>query len=212
MELLDIHTHNIASGTATTIFSSGTYLAGRNISIGIHPWKISDDWEQQFAIVKEYAGRENVIAIGECGIDKVTTSTGIDIQRKIFKAHAILAEEVEKPLVIHCVKGFDEIISIHKEIKPRQMWIIHGFRGKPQQAEQLTKAGFYLSFGEKFNTDGIKATPVEKLLVESDESTSGISEIYSRIANAKGISVNELASAVLKNAARCNLLPRITMQ
>jgi TatD DNase family protein len=118
----------------------------------------------------------------------------------------MLAEEVKKPLIIHCVKGLDEIIAMHKETVPQQAWIIHGFRGKPQQAEQLVKAGFYLSFGERFNVESLKATPLERLFVESDESNFGIYEIYRRISQTKGYSIEELAMTVRKNAANCNII------
>ena len=172
--------------------------------MGIHPWDITADWEQEFTRIKQYADRDNVTAIGECGIDKLKSPSPLTLQQEIFKAHAILAEEVKKPLIIHCVKGFDELIALHKSIIPQQAWIIHGFRGKPQQAEQLMKAGFYLSFGDKFNEESLKATPIERMFIESDESNIGIHEIYRTIAHAKGCSVEELASLMTKNAENNN--------
>lgn len=205
MELLDIHTHDTGADKGKAIFNSPTYLRERKISMGIHPWYISEEWQQQFAIVRSYAYRENVVAIGECGIDKLGT-TGTEIQIELFRHHAILAEEIKKPLIIHCVKGFDEILSVQKEIVPQQAWIIHGFRGKPQQAEQLTRNGLYLSFGEKFNIDSVKKTPTDRLFIESDESHAGISNIYSDIAKAKDCPVEELAFSVMKNAERCNII------
>ena len=172
--------------------------------MGIHPWDITADWEQRFARIKQHANRDNVIAVGECGIDKLKSPSPLTLQQEIFKAHAILAEEVKKPLIIHCVKGFDDLIALHKSIIPQQAWIIHGFRGKPKQAEQLMKAGFYLSFGDKFNEESLKATPFERMFIESDESNIGICEIYRTIAHAKGCSVEELASLMTKNAENNN--------
>ena len=205
MELLDIHTHKADSNNLSSIYNSNIYIEERNISIGIHPWNISNDWKEFFTAIKEHARKENVRAIGECGIDKLKSPAGLEQQIEIFKAHAILAEEVNKPLIIHCVKGFDELIALHKEMNPVQAWIIHGFRGKPQQTEQLTKAGFYLSFGEKFNTESLKSTPVEKLFVESDESNLPIHEIYRNIAENKGISTEELAMQTAQNAQKCGI-------
>ena len=205
MELLDIHTHNDSADKNTAILNCAAYIADRNISLGIHPWHITDEWEQTLRTIRENATRENVKAIGECGIDKTNATADIEIQNFLFRAHATLAEEVEKPLIIHCVKSVDEIIGIYKEIKPRQAWIIHGFRGKPQQALQLTKAGIYISFGEKHNPDSIKATPLDRMFVESDESSLPISEIYSRIAYIKECPVEDLAISVLRNAEKCNI-------
>ena len=203
---IDIHTHNVQSDKHSSIFNSKEYIDDRKISIGIHPWDIGHSWEKQFTIIKDSASKENVRAIGECGIDKLKSPASIELQKEIFKAHALLAEEVNKPLIIHCVKGFDELIAIHREISPKQAWMIHGFRGKPQQAEQLTKEGFHLSFGEKFNIESLKATPLEKLFIESDESKRSINEIYALTADIKGCSVEELSLSTIRNAKRCNLL------
>lgn len=204
MRLLDIHTHNTGSDSTTAILNCSEYTAERNISMGIHPWDITADWEQEFTRIKQYADRDNVTAIGECGIDKLKSPAPLTLQQEVFKAHAILAEEIKKPLIIHCVKGFDDLIALHKSIIPQQAWIIHGFRGKPQQAEQLMKTGFYLSFGDKFNEESLKATPFERMFIESDESNIGICEIYRTIAHAKECSVEELASLMTKNAENNN--------
>ena len=205
MELLDIHTHNKECDSQSSILNSNEYITGRRISMGIHPWNISSDWEKQFAIIRANACKENVCAIGECGTDKLKSPANEELQQEVFRAHATLAEEAGKPLIIHCVKGFDTIIALHKEISPKQAWIIHGFRGKPQQAEQLIKNGFYISFGDKFNIDSVKATPLERLFIESDESKKSIDKIYDEIAKVKGCSIAELCAAIMHNATKCNI-------
>lgn len=205
MILFDIHTHNNGTDGEHSIYNSKEYIEGRKISIGIHPWDINDRWEERFAKIKKESRNGNVRAIGECGIDRLHSPATIEIQKKVFKAHALLAEEVRKPLIIHCVKGFDEIMAIRKEIAPEQAWIIHGFRGKPQQAEQLIKEGFYISFGEKFNIDSLKAVPMEKLFIESDESKIDINDIYTLIAEARGCSVEKLALVVMQNVEKVSV-------
>jgi TatD DNase family protein len=206
MRFVDIHTHNNDCDKQSSIFNSNEYIADRIISMGIHPWEINDDWKECFAAIKKTAYKQNVVAIGECGIDKQKSPGGIELQKEIFKAHAMLAEETKKPLIIHCVKGIDEIIAIRRSITPKQAWIIHGFRGKPQQAEQLIKAGLCISFGEHFNTDSIKATPIERLFIESDDCNTDIRDIFQKIAEIKGCSVSELATSVMHNAQICNLI------
>ena len=202
MILFDLHTHNNDADGMFSILNSYGYIAGRNISIGIHPWSIDGNWKNVFAEIEKQATNRNVRAIGECGIDKLKSPASIEEQIEIFKAHALLAEEIQKPLIIHCVKGFDEIIAIYREVLPKQAWIVHGFRGKPQQAEQLIKEGFYISFGEKFNIDSLKAVPMEKLFIESDESKTSINDIYTLIAEARGCSVEKLALAVMQNVEK----------
>ena len=205
MKFVDIHTHNNNSDKSSSILNSNEYIAERAISIGIHPWNIDTTWKKLFATIKEQAHKENVRAIGECGIDKLKSPANIEEQIEVFKAHALLAEEIQKPLIIHCVKGFDEIIAIYREVLPKQAWIVHGFRGKPQQAEQLIKEGFYISFGEKFNIDSLKVVPMEKLFIESDESKTNINDIYTLIAEVRCCSVEKLALAVMQNVEKVSV-------
>ena len=198
MEYFDIHTHTPAR--EHSIYDSGTlYVPDMTISVGIHPWHIPAEWEETFAAIEAVAAEKNVVAIGECGIDKLRGAAETEIQKKVFLAHATLAEKVRKPMIVHCVKSFDEIIEIRKQMSPSQAWIIHGFRGKPQQARQLTGAGLYLSLGEHFNPMSAKAVPLDRLFVESDESQRPISEIYGSIAGAKGMTAEELVSAIRGN-------------
>lgn len=205
MLLIDIHTHNCVAEHAIYNCSNG-YVADKRISIGIHPWHINEKWEREFNTIAEIAKADNVVAIGECGLDKLKSPVGIELQKEIFRAQALLAEKVEKPLMIHCVKAYNELIPIHKAISPKQAWIIHGFRGKPAQAEQLIRAGFYISLGEQFNPDSAKAIPAERLFIESDESNVAITGIYAAVAQARGTTVEELALQTIKNAARCGII------
>lgn len=205
MTFIDLHTHNNAPA-ANTIFNSNCYIDGRSISIGIHPWHINNDWQNIFANIATHAKADNVVAIGECGFDMLKSPATAELQEEIFRAHAQLAETLCKPLIIHCVKAFDRLMSLHKDIKPQQAWVIHGFRGKPQQAKQLTKAGLYISLGEKFNHESAKAIPTERLFIETDESACPIAEIYKAVAQAKGITAEALAQQTMQNAKRCNIV------
>ena len=200
MSFIDIHTHNCAAAEHT-IYNCGTsYTADRSISVGMHPWHINDNWKSEFTAIAEYAKADNVVAIGECGLDTMKSPATIELQEEILKAHILLAEELQKPLIIHCVKAYDRLIALHKELKPQQAWILHGFRGKPQQAVQLIRAGLYLSLGERFNPDSAKTIPTDKLFIESDESKRPIADIYTAIAAAKDTPCKELAMQIMANA------------
>ena len=206
MSYFDLHTHNPEADKQHAILNCSNHIPGRNISLGTHPWDITDNWQQQLTAIEDATARLNVIAIGECGLDKLKSLADIELQKEIFRAHALLAERVEKPLIIHCVKAYDELIAIHKEISPLQAWIIHGFRGKPSQAEQLIRAGLYISLGELFNPDSARAIPADRLFIESDESNRPITDIYAEVAKAKGMTIEELALQTMQNAAKCNII------
>lgn len=199
MEFFDLHTHNEAADSRYSILNSNRAIEERYTSVGLHPWDITEDWEKEFLRITELAKSRNVIAIGECGIDKLKSTADIITQITVFQAHARLSEETRKPLIIHCVKGIDEITRLYKELNPTQAWIIHGFRGKPQQAQQITGCGLYISFGEHFNAESIKATPLDRMFIESDESTLPIADIYSAIAKTKDIEVEALQQSISAN-------------
>jgi TatD DNase family protein len=85
--------------------------------------------------------------------------------------------------------------------------IFHGFIGSKEQAQRAVKQGYYLSFGERtFNSpktiEALRSTPLSSLFVESDESSTPIEEIYAKIAELRGISVAELATATEENFNR----------
>lgn len=206
MLYFDLHTHNPEADKRHAILNCSSYIAGRHISLGIHPWNITECWQRQLAAIEDSIDRQNIVAIGECGLDKLKSPADIELQKEIFRAHALLAEKTEKPLIIHCVKAQDELIAIHRSISPKQAWIIHGFRGKPSQAEQLTRAGLYISLGEHFNPDSAKAIPADRLFIESDESSATIADIYAAVAKAKGINIEELALLTMQNATECGII------
>ena len=203
MEYPDIHTHRRREGAHPAILNTQGEPAEGAISIGLHPWDVNNDWKERFTVIEELAKAQNVVAIGECGIDKVRSAAIPEIQEEVFRAHIALSESLQKPLIIHCVKAYDTIIALHKETKPHQAWIIHAFRGKPQQATQLTKAGLYLSLGEHFNEESARSIPADRLFIESDNSETPIENIYSSIASARGCCIEELIHTAHENLARC---------
>lgn len=199
--LLDIHTHYLPTDTSSVLFShcmkdvkqpkEATYL-----SAGIHPWFITkSDLEQQISWLEQQIDDQRTIALGEAGLDKCC-QTPLSLQIEAFKAVIHYSEAHRLPLIIHNVKATDELISLKKVIKPKQAWIIHGFRGKKELANCLLKQGFYLSFGKYYNTDALKQTPFDRLLLETDESKMDIMEIYQNVAYQKGTTINELKQLI----------------
>lgn len=140
----DIHTHNpLANNAIINLNRLETPPRPEALySVGWHPWWGTQ--EVDFEWVERMAREPQVVMIGECGIDRLR---GGDIQAQIYltRRHALLAEKVGKPLILHIVRAWAEILALHKELRPTVPWIIHGFRGKPALARQLTAAGIHLS-------------------------------------------------------------------
>lgn len=196
---VDIHTHRLAVPNSLAIhnlkFDEAAQILGNIMntyfSIGIHPWEVHTYSPTDLDELRSYCTHECVVAVGECGLDKHSKAP-LEIQTIFFKEQIHISEQLGKPLIIHCVGHFNELIRIKKETKPGQPWIIHGFRGKPDMAKQLLRAGCYLSYGEHFNIESVKITPLNRLMIETDESKLDIAEMYQAICMVKQINQSEL--------------------
>lgn len=163
----DVHTHNLQAGADAIINLpiDSEIPAEGSYSIGIHPWDADSniDW----ARLRLKASNPCVVAIGETGLDKLRGAP-MPIQEEVFVAHVRLSEELGKPLIIHAVGTYNRLIELRKKLHPTQAWLIHGFRGKPELARQLVRAGFEISLGSKYNPGVPDAIPFERLHHESD--------------------------------------------
>ena len=216
LEFVNIHTHQSRNKTYTEIINLFPENAEKIISenphslfsVGLHPWYINENADVLLKEVEKLSGCENVVAIGEAGLDKLC-ETDFSTQIEVFKAQIQIAEKARKPLIIHCVKAYQEIFAIKKELQIKVSMIFHGFRGKPALAEQILYHNCYLSVGEKSlqNAETIKMIPVEKLFIETDESNVDIPEIYKKIAGVKNIPVEKLAQQIQANFEAIFYLP-----
>ena len=183
----DCHTHFPRLGAVYNLSLAELRLdppypvSGQYLSVGLHPWWITPEWESDFKQVCLWAQQPQVVAIGETGLDRVQSPAVFSVQEEIFRAHIALSESCGKPIIIHCVKALDELLALRKELRPTQPWVFHGFRGKPQQAESLLRAGFSLSFGEHFHPESVRLCPPDRICIETDESTLPIEKIGQRI-------------------------------
>jgi TatD DNase family protein len=218
MLYINIHTHNPSQDTdileIQNLFHSQISLSEKNpkhlYSIGIHPWHTNEIiLEREIPTLKKYAQLGNIIAIGECGVDKLKGSE-VSKQIEIFKAQALLAEELQKPLIVHCVKAYHELLSIHQKIKPSMPWIIHDFNKNGQLANQLIKSGFILSFGKSLNDSKLYISkifsdlPNESYFLETDEESGNkLKLLYEYSAKIKNISLDELSIIIKHNFERC---------
>ena len=192
-------------------------------SIGIHPWKsqqTTDNGQQIFYqqtqkfknseiqklgdLESGCLGDLNFLAIGECGLDRVC-NVDFEIQKEAFIKQIELSERIAKPLIIHAVRTYPDIISIRKETKAKQVWIIHGFQGNEQSAEQLLKHNIYLSLGDVLFKNETKAQrllqtiPLEKLFLETDVAERKISDVYEKAALLSGIEMDKLRNEIFNN-------------
>lgn len=193
----DIHTHRIDAREAVISVNPWEFapVDGLCYSVGIHPWQAARAAEADFDRLAECATSGNVLMIGECGIDKLRGGD-LSMQTGVLERHIALSEQVGKPLVLHCVRASNELCRLRRQLRPSMPWIVHGFRGNAHVASQLLDAGFYLSYGERFNPEALAITPADRLLAETDESLLPIDEIYRRLAASRQIEVDEFVRNV----------------
>ncbi len=205
MDIIDVHTHHLRTNISQFIYScmptDFSPQKGGYYSVGIHPWKITSDVIAGYEQLEKIARHPQVLAIGETGLDKMIR-TELSLQQKVFEFHINLAEILHKPLIIHSVKTSNEIIQLKKKFQSRYPWILHGFRGKKELAEQLTAQNIYLSFGEKYQEAALNSIPLNRLLLETDESDKEIFQIYEAVAQSRSVPIKELIAQVQQNIAQ----------
>lgn len=206
MDYLDVHTHqSITDPAVEAIVSTLVQAGGEDVpaalyrSFGIHPCQIEADGEEQWKALRQYVELPSCVAIGEAGLDRLATCS-MERQIGLFERQACLAEELSKPLIIHCVRAWEELIACRKAIRPKQPWLIHGFRGKAPLANQLLRQGFYLSFGYYFQPEAAQAAWPERLFLETDEAAVSIQVAYARVAEALAIDLQALCDQIQRNS------------
>lgn len=205
MQYINIHTHHQPQADELAIQnlykdfeqteSKGFY------SIGLHPWYITADWQNEFEQLKYYASHSHVKAIGECGLDKLA-DTDLELQQEVFVQQIQLANQINKPLLIHCVKAYDEVLL---QLKQAQVpAVFHGFNKSKELALQIIKAGHYLSFGKALlqphMQEVLKNIPIEKFFLETDDASVSIEMLYKTAAAIFSIDEESLSLQLEKNA------------
>ena len=189
MEIIDIHTHVLPEipGTALVCIGCGPLPQdkGHLFSAGLHPWYVTGSDEESFRNLGQLLELPQVLAVGECGLDTLK-GPAHELQEQALLRQLELSEQYGKPVVLHVVRDFDSIIRLHKQLKPKQKWIIHGFRGGPDLMNQILSKGILVSFGLKHNPESLKKVPSHRLFLETDGNCS-IAQVIQTAAAERGV-------------------------
>ena len=204
MEITDIHTHLLPEipGSALVCIGCGPIPSaqGHYFSAGLHPWDVTGNDEDSFRKLEELAANPSVLAIGECGFDTLKGPSH-NLQEQAFMRQIELSERFHKPMILHVVRDFDSVIRLRKTLKPEQSWLIHGFRGGPDQMNQLYAQGILVSFGLKHNPESLKQIPSARLFLETDGKCS-VKEVMQLAASLRNESVETIEQQVVRNNNR----------
>ena len=203
--------------------------ASIKLAVGLHPWWISADERHLAAVLRAFdVALPETQYVGEVGLDfsKRRTATR-DAQLRAFLHIAnACAKDGGKVLSIHCVKAYDDVLSIldSSGCFASCTCIFHWFSGSFQQLEQAADAGCFFSVGARMletkkGSEYAKAVPLRKLLLETDAPAAidpeqehpsvlysydqmrlQLVETLRRLARIRGIGESELAAIVQQNA------------
>jgi len=144
-------------------------------AFGIHPWQAhtaTDGWADRLAAVLE---RHPRAALGECGLDRWIDSPGLDVQSHVFDAQLRLARELDRPLVVHCLKAWQPLLDAFDREAPPRRFLLHSFNGSIETARRLLPLGAYFSFSGYFLharkaavLETFRQLPPDRVLLETD--------------------------------------------
>lgn len=208
MQFVNVHNHKFSNDNATLeVVNQYPWEFNEAIpqySIGIHPWYIAESRiELDLKIIEEKLLLNECLALGECGLDK-RIDLSLDLQIKVFKKQLRLVQKTSKPVILHCVAAYQEVIAIKNEMNIKNPMIIHGFSKNEQVAKSLLDNGFYLSFGKYLLRNPelesvFKNIPNDRFFLETDTIEESLEEVYKKASKIKNIEIEELKNIVWTN-------------
>lgn len=199
--VLDIHTHRLDAGPDAIISVEPHLFApqpDRLYSVGHHPWS---PVPATLDTLEQVVAHPQVVAIGETGLDALRGAS-IAEQEELFARHITLAQQHGLTVVAHMVRTSQQLIKVWRRISPVGIsLVVHGMRGNANVARTLINAGCYLSYGEHYNPEALSITPLNRILAETDESTTPIQDIIASMATTLGITPSTLTTTLTHTAA-----------
>lgn len=172
-------------------------------SAGLHPWHADQlSKEELSSRLKTCIQSPDLYAIGETGLDKIC-KISLKTQLDVFEFQLRIATANKLPVIIHCVKAWEELIEISANYHTAK--ILHGYNGGIQLTEQLLRKGFSFSIGKEILKSGsriqsaLSLIPTTRLFCETDTSELSISDIYRRICHLLKLNDDDLKTVIYEN-------------
>jgi TatD DNase family protein len=204
---INIHTHS-------QIYDAKLELVNLNLrsqersnyySYGLHPWYIKEESvDDDLHLMKMKVSEARCLAVGECGLDKLC-DTDFKLQERIFMEQIAIANTVKKPLIIHCVKAFNEVLNCLNFSDNAVPVVFHGFNNNDNIARLLTEQGYYFSFGKAlmgYESNAARAIVCvgrKKFFLETDTSDVSIKYIYKKASELLGVDEEILKQQIVSN-------------
>jgi len=188
---VNLHTHFIESNHVLSIFQASKVAINQPFSVGLHPLS-------PIPFAENILSHPNCIAIGECGLDKRSHLT-LAQQIRLFEQQIMLSESFHLPVIIHCVKAWEEIRVLHREHQPKMPWMMHGL-SKHHLIDKVLSEGLIPSFGTSILNNekllsGLETLSEKDYFIETDDAKIHVSALYHVIAKRKRIILDDLKTA-----------------
>lgn len=191
--------------------------------IGWHPVDAIDCTDEDLKWIEELSAHEKIVGIGETGLDYHWDKSPKDVQKELFRRQLSLAKRVGLPIIIHNRESTEDCVEILKEENAHEIGgIMHAFSADEKTADEIIAMNFYVSLGgpvtfknAQLPKDIAVHVPLDRLLVETDapyltphpfrgkrNEPAHVKLVAEKIAELRGMSYEDLASATTENAKR----------
>ena len=176
-----------------------------HVALGVHPWNIdsiSDGW---VARLRQILVNNPRVMVGECGLDAMHPE--MDAQINVFVSQIRVAAGLKRPIHIHCVQAWNEIVRILNSETLPPVIVMHAFSGTPEIISQMPENVFYsfspavLDVNHKRMRASVAKCPANRILIESDDmSASVLPNVAAGVAEIRGVNVQNMAQILLDNS------------
>jgi TatD DNase family protein len=206
--IIDFHTHSQREQNDILEVISlhpGKLRDKKYYTVGFHPWwTLNTLSDTDLGILKSsFIDDSFCLGLGEFGLDNLKGAP-IDLQEAIFIQQLMIANEVNAPVVIHCVRAFDRMLRIRTSLG-HTPWVVHGFVRNKTLAKQILDKGIYLSVAPHDQMNGVfeemlKYIPLDRIFIETDSDTSfNISQRYCIFAALRNLPLEEIQEQLYTN-------------
>jgi TatD DNase family protein len=191
-------------------------------TVGLHPHDAKERTDALMAFLETLAAEDRVVGVGEAGLDYHYDNSPREQQRAVFAEQVAIAERVGKTLVIHSREAWDDTFGILAEAGSPPRVVFHCFSGGPEEARRALDTGAILSFAGVVSfknaeplREAARLAPLDRIVLETDapfltpvphrgkpNEPAFVAHVATAIADARGISVEEVADATTRSADR----------
>ncbi len=190
--------------------------------LGLHPTEFGENWREELDLLRGFVGRK-IVAVGEIGLDLHWRDDNLDAQTEVFRSQLEFALELNLPVIIHNREATAHILRVLDDFRGRGLrGVFHAYSGSAETFRELERYGDWsvgiggvLTFKKASIAETVKFIPLERIVLETDSpyltpaphrgernESSYIPVIAGKLAELKGISIDEAASVTTMNAEK----------